>query len=137
MIKVKTLSCHVRICMYEPKENIQFYSILNDCSSPKWRFTKFPRFWKKKVKRVWISDILIMFSKIIHYRVCLGKMRNNWKFWNCCGIFDIYTNCLLINFYKFRSISGITTGKANNYRTDHERGIKCRVLQRDNSACYL
>ena len=55
-------------------------------------FQTFLDFEKKTKAR---RDLLITFSKITHSRVCLGKIRRSWKFWNWREIFDIYRNWLL------------------------------------------
>ena len=47
----------------------------------------------EKTRALW--DLLIVFSKITHLRLYLGKIWRNWKFWNCRRIFDIYRNWLL------------------------------------------
>ena len=48
----------------------------------------------EKTRALW--DLLIVFSKITHKRLYLGKIWRKWKFWNCRRILDIYRNWLLI-----------------------------------------
>ena len=47
----------------------------------------------EKTRALW--DLLIVFSKITHWRLYLGKIWRKWKFRNCRRILDIYRNWLL------------------------------------------
>ena len=54
----------------ERKENAQLYSIFEGAGKPKWRFRTFLDFEKTKA----FQGLLIVFSKITHYRGYLSKI---------------------------------------------------------------